>query len=656
MKGLGKSLGRAGAILAQAIVLACLALPSPAAAQTTTYVNSTDGAVGESTTCTNPLVRNFSVGPNFTVSDVDIGINVQHTMRGGLRMTLQSPAGTRVQIVDGNDNAISADNFNVRLNDQASQLVNTDGNNNHSTASSPPFQHNFIPSNGLSAFAGEASSGTWRLEVCNIGFWQQILWWTFYTGGTGTFTHAELYLTQAPAAYADLSLSKSVGGGGSGGSVEYVLTVANASSSPSSATGVTVTDVLPAGVSYSSHSGGTYNPATGVWAVGTLAPGESQTLSIIATVTASNGTPITNVAEISASSAVDLDSTPNNGATGEDDYDSATFVAGSRLAGIPPNLMCPKSTILFDWDTRAWTAGSTSASYAVTGLGTVAFAITNPGQWLDLFDGDSPTRTNDVTGGLIPAQYSLVQAVNMGSRNQVVSTTITLPLAVDGVQFSLFDVDFGNNQFADRVKVTGSYGGAPVVPVLTNGVANYVSGNEAFGDGTADNDEGNGNVVVTFQSAVDTIVIEYGNHSAAPSDPGQQAITIHDITFCEPHADIAVSKTSTVIDNPTQGTTNPTAIPGATLSYCILVTNAGSAPATSVSAIDPIPANVTFVAGSMQSGASCAATSTTEDDNAAGGDDSDAIGASFAGNQVLVTTDTLGPSESIALRFRATVN
>src|SRR5690606_6131064 len=138
------------------------------------------------------------------------------------------------------------------------------------------------------------------------------------------------------------------------------------------------------------HSGGTYNPGTGVWAVGTLAPGESQTLSIIATVTASNGTPITNVAEISASSAVGLASTPNNGATGEDDYDSATFVAGSRLAGIPPTLMCPKGTILFDWDTRAWTAGSTSASYAVTGLGTVAFAITNPGQWLDLFDGDSP--------------------------------------------------------------------------------------------------------------------------------------------------------------------------------------------------------------------------------------------------------------------------
>jgi uncharacterized repeat protein (TIGR01451 family) len=261
-----------------------------------------------------------------------------------------------------------------------------------------------------------------------------------------------------------------------------------------------------------------------------------------------------------------------------------------------------------------------------------------------------------VTGGLSPAQYSLAQAVNMGSRTQVVTTTIALPTAVDGVQFSLFDVDYGNNQFADWVKVSGTFGGSPVTPVLTNGTVNYTIGNEAFGDGSADNDEDDGNVVVTFQSAVDTIVIEYGNHSAAPNNPGQQAITIHDITFCEPYADIAVSKTSTVIDNPTQGTTDPAAIPGATLSYCILVTNGGSAEATSVSAADPIPAEITFVSGSMQSGTSCAATATAEDDNASGGDDSDAIGASFAGNQVLVTTDTLGPSESIALRFRATVN
>ena len=97
MKRPGTSLGRIGVVLAQAIMLALLALPTPAAAQTTTYVNGTDGALNETgTACANPLIRNFSVGSNFTVSDVDIGVYATHTWRGGLQMTLQSPAGTRV--------------------------------------------------------------------------------------------------------------------------------------------------------------------------------------------------------------------------------------------------------------------------------------------------------------------------------------------------------------------------------------------------------------------------------------------------------------------------------------------------------------------------------------------------------------------------------
>ncbi len=637
-------------------LLGLLCLAAPAHAQTSTYVNGTDGALDESTTCSNPLVRNFTVGSSFTVSDVDIGIAIQHSLRGGLRMTLQSPAGARVQIVDGNVSAIAGDNFNVRLNDQGTQTVNTDANNSsHSTAASPPFQHNFIPNNALSAFAGESSAGTWRLEVCNVGFWQQILIWSFYTGGTGTFRHAELYLTQVPAEYADLSLNMDVGGG-SGNTVEYEVTVANDAASPSTATGVTVSAPLPSGVVYSSHSGGSYNSGTGLWTVGSLAPGESRTLRIVAVVTASSGTTVTTSAQVSASSVADIDSTPGNNAPAEDDQDSASFVSGTRMAGIPPTLICPAGTILFDWNGRSWTPGSTSNTYALAGLGNLSFQLTNPGSWLNLLGGTNPRLTTTVTGGLSPAQPSLAQTVDLATRNQVVTTEITLPVAVAGLQFTVFDVDYGANQFADRVRVTGTYGGAPVAVVLTNGVANYVVGNEAFGDALSGDTEAAGNVVVTFQSPVDTVVIEYGNHSAAPSNPGQQAITIHDITLCEPHTTLTVGKTSSVIGNPTQGTTDPAAIPGATIAYCILVTNGGSASATSVVATDPLPANMTFAPGSMRSGTDCASASTTEDDNATGADESNPFGASYSGGQVTFTIGTLAPAASAALRFNATVD
>ena len=640
-------------------MLLALFLPTAAAvAQTTTYVNSTDGALNETgTSCANPLIRTFSVGSNFTVSDVDIGVYATHSSRGGLRMTLQSPAGTRVQIVDGNLYSIDGDNFNVRLNDNGTQTVNTDGNGtNHSTANPPPFQNNFVPDNSLSAFVGQSSSGIWRLEICNQT--TQILWFSF--GGSGTFRHAELYLSRTPASYADLSLSKSVSSANptSGASISYSLTVTNAAASPSSATGVTVTDLLPAGVTFTGYSGfGTYDSATGLWTVGTLTPGQSRSLTISATVAASAGATITNEAEVSASSLFDLDSTPSNGLTSEDDFDDATFtVAGTRVAGTPPALVCPKGTILFDWDGRAWTTGATSANYAVTGLGTVGFSITNQGAWLNLFGGTNPVRTNEVTGGLSPAQYSIAKTVDLANRDQMAATTIALPLAVDGLQFRLFDVDFGNNQFADRVRVTGSFNGSPVTPVLTNGVANYVIGNQAFGDGAADNDSANGNVTVTFQSPVDTVVIEYGNHSLAPSNPGQQAITLHDITFCAPHAEIGVTKISSVVSDPVRGSTNPLAVPGALMSYCILMTNSGSAAATAVVGSDTLPTTMTYVAGSLRSGPSCGAASTIEDDDASGADETDPVGASIAGNQLTISVPSLGGFETLAVSFTATIN
>lgn len=651
MNAWGKLL-KSVARVAPAFLLAPLFLAAPAAAQTVNaYVNNTTGNINNTTTCANPLVRNFSVATNYTVANAELGVFATHSWRGDLRITLQSPAGTRVQLVDGDTNNTSGNNFNVRLGDDGTQVVNTDSpTGSHSTTAPPPFQHNFIPNSPLNAFAGQASSGTWRLEICDL----------FSSQDNGTFQYAALYLTSAPSNYADLSLSKAVSNANpaAGTSVSYTLTVANAPGAPSSATGVVVTDLMPAGVNYTGHSGfGTYDAGTGQWTVGTLAPGQSRTLTITALVTASAGASITNEAEVTASSIADIDSTPGNGATGEDDFDDASFtVSGTRTAGTPPSLICPKSTILFDWDGRAWVDGATSGNFPVAGFGTVGFSITNDGAWLNLLGGQNPTRTDQVTGGLTPAEFSLAEAVNFGSASDVAATTITLPLAVDGVQFRLFDVDFGNNQFADRVLVTGSFNGTPVTPELTNGVANYVIGNQAFGDGSSNNNSADGTVTVTFQSPVDAVVIEYGNHSLAPGNPGQQAITLHDITFCEPNAEISVTKISSVLSDPVRGATNPVAIPGALMSYCILLTNSGSAAASAVQASDALPAAMTFVAGSMRSGTSCGSTTVVEDDDAAGADETDPLGASIAGNQLTIAAASLDGLGSIALSFNMTID
>lgn len=634
--------------------LALTLAANPVAAQTTTtYSNTTTGTINAATTCTAPLVRNFTVGTGYTVGDVDLGLLATHSWRGDLRVTLQSPAGTRVQLVDGDTGSIDGNNFNVHLDDDAAQAVNSDGNGTNHSTSAPPYQNVFGPNSPLSAFNGQNSAGTWRLEICD----------QYPSADNGNFVRADLYLTSVPSNFADLSLTKSVSNAAPafGASINYVLSVTNASGSTLTASGVTVQDNLPPGFNFTGASGfGSYNSVTGVWTVGSIPAGTTRTLTISGTVAATAGASVTNIAEISASSALDFDSTPGNGAAGEDDYDSASFtVSGTRVAGTPPALVCPVGTTVHDWDGVSWPAGTTSAGATLTAIGSANVNIAiNGGSFLSnaTYGGQSPTRQNVVTGGLNPAQYSIFELVDFTSQAGTVTTTITLPTAVPGAQFRLFDVDYASGQFADRVTVIGIYNGAAVTPILTNGSANYVIGNSAYGDVLSTDGSADGTVTVTFNTPVDSITIEYGSHGLAPANPGQQGMALHDITFCRPTANLTIAKTSSIVSDPVNGTANPKAIPGARMRYCILVTNNGSGTATGISVADPLPPGTSFIAGSLRSGTSCAGAATIEDDNASGADEGDPFGASAAGTTVAATTATLLPGGSMATLFDVAIN
>ncbi len=86
-----------------------------------------------------------------------------------------------------------------------------------------------------------------------------------------------------------------------GSTAEFTITVTN--NGPSTATNVTVTDSLPAGLTYASDTPtqGVYDSATGVWTVGTLTNGQSETLTITATATVIDGqTKVENCADMGA--------------------------------------------------------------------------------------------------------------------------------------------------------------------------------------------------------------------------------------------------------------------------------------------------------------------------------------------------------------------
>ncbi len=112
-------------------------------------------------------------------------------------------------------------------------------------------------------------------------------------------------------------------------------------------------------------------------------------------------------------------------------------------------------------------------------------------------------------------------------------------------------------------------------------------------------------------------------------------------------ATLAVTKTSRVISDPFNNTTNPKLIPGAVVEYCIAVANTGGAAATSVVINDPVPGQLTFNAGTILLGGTV--TSGTCDFNGT-------AGGSYAAPNVSGTIASIAAGTASTLVFRATVN
>ena len=134
---------------------------------------------------------------------------------------------------------------------------------------------------------------------------------------TATITHADQFdpdsgnntasASDSPQ-QADLVLTKTVDNAAPnvGGTVTFTITVGDLG--PSDATNVSISDPLPVGLAFvSATPGQAYDPATGLWTVGTVGVGSPQTLVIVATVTTAS--PQTNTATINHSDQFD----PNPG-------------------------------------------------------------------------------------------------------------------------------------------------------------------------------------------------------------------------------------------------------------------------------------------------------------------------------------------------------
>ncbi|MDP3905663.1 hypothetical protein [Novosphingobium sp.] len=114
-------------------------------------------------------------------------------------------------------------------------------------------------------------------------------------------------------------------------------------------------------------------------------------------------------------------------------------------------------------------------------------------------------------------------------------------------------------------------------------------------------------------------------------------------------ASLTITKNSRLISDPVNLTTNPKAIPGATIEYCIVVANAsGSQTATDVAISDPLPSTVSYASGygiflnGTVTGGDC--------------DENGSSGGSFGSDTVSGTLASVAAGETKTLRFRATIN
>ncbi|HQN96353.1 MAG TPA: proprotein convertase P-domain-containing protein [Thermoanaerobaculales bacterium] len=177
------------------------------------YVFQPSGSVGSSLTPEVPLpipddgtvTSDLVVGQNVALSDVNVRVEIDHTYVGDLIVSLRSPAGTTVTLL--NSPACGDNDMNVTFDDASSVNLQS-----YCAGTTPWYQGVARPYQALSAFNGQSSAGTWTLTVTDDAGWD-----------TGTLVDWELLTIPALS-----GTCQACGGGGTAANTYLVAGIAHA--------------------------------------------------------------------------------------------------------------------------------------------------------------------------------------------------------------------------------------------------------------------------------------------------------------------------------------------------------------------------------------------------------------------------------------------
>ncbi len=411
---------------------------------------------------------------------------------------------------------------------------------------------------------------------------------------------------------ADLGITKTVDNAtpNTGSQVVYTLTAAN--SGPNDATAVSVSDLLPPGVTYASDDGGgAYDSVSGIWTIGALANGGSAALNITATVNAANGAIVTNGVSISGaevdnnaandSASVDITVTNIANLRVTKSVDNVTPNTGSNVMytvtveNLGPNTATgvqvfdslPGSVAYVSDDSGGQYNGLTWTVGAIPAFGSATLNITVT---INGVEGEVIVNSALVSGSEIDpvpgnnTAAALLTVTNIA--DLAVTKTVDNATPNDG-SLVVYTVTVTNNGPNDATNVTVADPlPAGVVYSADNGGGAYdnVSGTWTIG-GLAAGSSVSLDITATVNAGDGAVVTNTAAVSGSESDPtaANDSASV-DITVTN-IADLGVTKT---VDNATPND-------GSSVVYTITVTNGGPNDATGVSVADSLPAGVTYV-------------------------------------------------------------
>jgi uncharacterized repeat protein (TIGR01451 family) len=254
-----------------------------------------------------------------------------------------------------------------------------------------------------------------------------------------------------------------------GDQITFTVTLTN--SGPDAATGVQVTDLLPAGVSFvsSNASQGSYVNTSGVWTVGTVSPGAPQTLSITATVVS----PVaqTNTGTISDADQFDPDAANNTASATETPQAQAdlAIIKTDGAASVVPGTSDTYTIVVSNPGPSAVTGASLSDPLpaGVIGATWAATGFTGGGSVAGPASGSGALATTVDLPVNASVTFTFTTTINPSATGSISNTVTVSPPA------GTTDPNPGNNSATDSDTLTPQ---ADLSITKTDGVVSVVPG------------------------------------------------------------------------------------------------------------------------------------------------------------------------------------